>query len=918
MSYKISILILSLMLSGLVASEPVLVSDPGIPDTVKLEGGPLVVGQSRPLSFTIVNDELVGGYSLGYILQQYLPDGGFAVFDSAVYVGRMADPTILPYRINGYYHLDIGGTPPDSLMLGANKMAQNSLPSGNGQLIELYFTGTEAGTLSIDTAFFPPGGYFILVDDFGNVWAPRAVFSDIEVIEGNPPPTISLPGNPPRVTAGSTVEFDVGGSSSVGFPVTLEFVSLTGYDDETKLPDNDPAFGTGNPAEFSWVTTSADIGIWLATFEICDSSGACVAGAIDIQVVENSSQLLSFTMSSLPLLCKVSAIQHGNFDSDLNPELVASGLVSTVNVSSLSLLDYLPNRTLDEAFVLDDNSPKFGIQVGYFDADENLDAVFMDWLGYGQYRTTTFLGDGDGGFDPGSVASTGFPSRGTALGELTGDNYLDFLSVDTSLIRIYAGDGAGGFDLSSTVSIGELALSVNAADFNDDGYTDLAVGTEAGVRIYLANGSGGFTLSNSYSQTYGSLDIEITNQGSDFNNDDIFDLCISTPSVGGTNSDMVVYIGNGNGSFDQNVIRTVKGQIFANGVGDFDGDGELDIAFVNGARRYVAIMFGDGTGAFDNEIRFAIPGMNPQYIDCLDADLDGDLDIVAIASDNMDHNSSFLLLNQLDPGSYAQMSFNIQACDNADIELTSSGGKVFNQMRNTMPSGDFFRRNLNDNDNIDDFAALGVVENGAYHLTAMPKPNLPAGTDFSVEFTVDGELYRLAKDIPMSESGYRFDLYPSGSAPILPLPGKFIEANPPSFVWSGEGQYDFQLASDIDFNNLLYDVVVNDHMFQPSAPLEASGTPTYYWRVKPHEAADFDCLYAVNVGSASPSGGDANGDGLVNVADVVFLINYIFRDGAAPNPLDAGNVNCDNEINVGDAVYMIQYIFKGGPAPGDC
>jgi hypothetical protein len=63
--------------------------------------------------------------------------------------------------------------------------------------------------------------------------------------------------------------------------------------------------------------------------------------------------------------------------------------------------------------------------------------------------------------------------------------------------------------------------------------------------------------------------------------------------------------------------------------------------------------------------------------------------------------------------------------------------------------------------------------------------------------------------------------------------------------------------------------------------------------------------------------GDANGDGTINVADPVFLIEYIFKGGPPPNPLAAGDVNCDGDINVSDVVYMIDYIFKGGPPPCD-
>jgi hypothetical protein len=61
--------------------------------------------------------------------------------------------------------------------------------------------------------------------------------------------------------------------------------------------------------------------------------------------------------------------------------------------------------------------------------------------------------------------------------------------------------------------------------------------------------------------------------------------------------------------------------------------------------------------------------------------------------------------------------------------------------------------------------------------------------------------------------------------------------------------------------------------------------------------------------------GDANCDGEVNVGDVVYIINYVFRGGPAPVPYMAGNANGDAEVNIGDAVYLINYIFNGGPPP---
>ncbi|KPJ65533.1 hypothetical protein AMJ44_10005 [candidate division WOR-1 bacterium DG_54_3] len=61
--------------------------------------------------------------------------------------------------------------------------------------------------------------------------------------------------------------------------------------------------------------------------------------------------------------------------------------------------------------------------------------------------------------------------------------------------------------------------------------------------------------------------------------------------------------------------------------------------------------------------------------------------------------------------------------------------------------------------------------------------------------------------------------------------------------------------------------------------------------------------------------GDANGDGVINSADIVYLIDYLFKGGPAPNPLWVGDANSDGTINSADVVYLINYLFKGGPPP---
>jgi hypothetical protein len=62
--------------------------------------------------------------------------------------------------------------------------------------------------------------------------------------------------------------------------------------------------------------------------------------------------------------------------------------------------------------------------------------------------------------------------------------------------------------------------------------------------------------------------------------------------------------------------------------------------------------------------------------------------------------------------------------------------------------------------------------------------------------------------------------------------------------------------------------------------------------------------------------GDANRDGVVDISDVVYLLNYLFIHGPAPVPtLDAGDANCDRVVDASDLVYLLNYLFVNGPAP---
>jgi Dockerin type I domain len=91
----------------------------------------------------------------------------------------------------------------------------------------------------------------------------------------------------------------------------------------------------------------------------------------------------------------------------------------------------------------------------------------------------------------------------------------------------------------------------------------------------------------------------------------------------------------------------------------------------------------------------------------------------------------------------------------------------------------------------------------------------------------------------------------------------------------------------------------------------------YFWRVRGYDGFEYGgwSQTASFFIRAPYLCGDASGDESVNVADVVYLINYVFKGGPSPVPPEAGDANCDSSVNVADAVFLINYVFKGGPEP---
>jgi len=238
-----------------------------------------------------------------------------------------------------------------------------------------------------------------------------------------------------------------------------------------------------------------------------------------------------------------------------------------------------------------------------------------------------------------SVYTSGQPAHNLAMGDFTGDGFTDLAvpNPTNNSVTILLNQGNGTFVKGTPIKL-QSPIAVAAGDFTGNGIIDLAVITDvvpnhavnlAGASttddalvIFDGNGNGTFHQVASYKVIQGGRKIVV----GDFNHDGFDDLALSTPhSVG--------VLLNDNGTFAPEIRYHVSaGSISYMTSGDFNGDGNLDIVAALPAQMGFRVLLGNGNGTFTIE-RTVPLGTSPVWLAVGDFTGDGDEDVAAVNAD---------------------------------------------------------------------------------------------------------------------------------------------------------------------------------------------------------------------------------------------------------------------------------------------
>jgi trimeric autotransporter adhesin len=501
----------------------------------------------------------------------------------------------------------------------------------------------------------PPAFAILLGDGAGFLTAPtlfptgaaqmrQLVLADVTGGGGVDVVTANGTGNTVTVFAGNGLGgFTTVGSFSAGTaPIDLAVAEL----------DGDPISDLAVLAQGS-NTVSVLLGAGGGSFPVFSTLSLPQTSPIDLalgDINRDGGQDIVVSFNKLDTDHRTLAILHGNSNGTFQPALAfhagpGPGQVVLQDFSGDGLLDVaLPTRgepspserTHTVGVLLNDgaggvlqtlHAPIATSPSGFAVADFNCDGKDDVAVSYFVAGTVeVLLGNGDGTY---SSAGTTAVSQGisfTLAGDVNRDGKPDLLFWDEPDIKLCLGIGNGTFLPPDTKASGHLIRPGSLTEMNRDGLPDLVTydALSNAVAVLLQNAAGDFVPVGS-----GPITGNIVTGGfavGDWNRD-------GRPDVAAAKSDgLIVFQGSGNGFIGAPVPLGAGKWYRAVCAGDFDRDGDLDLAAAGSNLSpdvdLADVFLGNGTGGFDPPITHATMDWFNDRLESWDANRDGFPDLV--------------------------------------------------------------------------------------------------------------------------------------------------------------------------------------------------------------------------------------------------------------------------------------------------
>ncbi len=315
-------------------------------------------------------------------------------------------------------------------------------------------------------------------------------------------------------------------------------------------------------------------------------------------------------------------------DANINSGSIAGGWsldITTAPYVAPQLNCLSPVFAATANFSTGGSSNPTGLVSGDFNGDMKPDLVVTKPT---TNQVAVMLGDGTGGFGaPASISTGGSNPYAVVAGQFNADTNLDIVvtNANSNTVSLLLGDGMGGFSAPAIFGVGSSPISVAVGDFNNDMNQDLAVANFGGffagtVSVLLGTGTGSFSPA---------INIPVRTQPSyiavgNFNGDGNLDLAVA--NFGSNN--LSILLGTGSGTFTAAPdVATGSGPV-AIAVGDFNADGKSDLVVANYNSNTVQFYTGTGTGTFSNAIAVtSASGSIPISIAVADVNNDGNPDL---------------------------------------------------------------------------------------------------------------------------------------------------------------------------------------------------------------------------------------------------------------------------------------------------